>query len=29
MLCKRAGFARVCGSRNATPLDAVLALKAG
>jgi acetylserotonin O-methyltransferase len=29
MLCTRAGFARVCGSRNATPLDAVLALKAG
>ena len=29
MLCNRARFARVCGSRHATPLDAVLALKAG
>ncbi len=28
-LCQRAGFGKVCGSRNATPLDAVLALKAG
>jgi acetylserotonin O-methyltransferase len=28
-LLKRAGFAEVFGSRNSTPLDAVLALKAG
>jgi acetylserotonin N-methyltransferase len=28
-LLKQAGFAEVCGCRNATPLDAVLALKAG
>ena len=29
VLFKRAGFGEVYGSRNTTPLDAVLALKAG
>jgi acetylserotonin N-methyltransferase len=29
VLLKRAGFGEVCGCRNTTPLDAVLALKAG
>jgi acetylserotonin N-methyltransferase len=28
VLLKRAGFGEVCGCRNTTPLDAILALKA-